>query len=271
MAPVKNRAGWKMAMLLSAAFVVCTHQSFAAALTAGRFSLANISDTNLPFLVVIAVCALAFGLFISYRDRERIKKIEELAGSLGYTFRREPTAADKDLPIGCYLAETGRDPVVSNVLEVSRTEELHFVLFEYEYTVGYGRSRHTTHQTIARMRSPLLKLPWFLLFPETIFSKIAVVFGQPDVNFEDSPEFSDQYILRGGDEAALRSIFSPALRQALTPLEHLTIEGADDVLFIFRTDRRIKPEELVSRIEEDKKILALFFEAQQQSPKKTCV
>jgi hypothetical protein len=35
-------------------------------------------------------------------------------------------------------------------------------------------------------------------------------------------------------------------------------------LFIFRTDRRIKPEDLVARIEEDKKILALFFEAQQQ-------
>jgi hypothetical protein len=72
-------------------------------------------------------------------------------------------------------------------------------------------------------------------------------------------------LFRGGDEAALRAIFGPALRKALEPLEHLTIEGADDVLFIFRTDRRIKPEDLVARIEEDKKILALFFEAQQRA------
>ena len=113
------------------------------------------------------------------------------------------------------------------------------------------------------MRSPLLKMPVFLLFPETIFSKMAVMMGRTDINFHESPEFSDNYILRGGDEPALRAIFSPALQTALVPLKHLTIEGADDVLFIFRTERRIKPEELVTRIEEDKRILALLFEAQQ--------
>ena len=97
----------------------------------------------------------------------------------------------------------------------------------------------------------------------TIFSKIKVLFGGVDVNFPDSPGFSDKYILRGQDEAALRAIFSPALRQALEPLHHLTIEGADDALFIFRAGRRIEPDELVARIEENKRILALFFEAQQ--------
>ena len=217
------------------------------------------------------IVALAVGgiltLISKYFEQGRTKKIEELARSRGFTFRPVPTAADNDLPIGCYLAETGRNPAVSNVLEVSRTDELHFVLFEYEYTVGYGRSRRTVHQTIARIQSPVLKLPSFLLFPETIFSKIAVVFGQTDVNFPDSPEFSDRYILRGLGEAALRAIFSPALRNALAPLDHLTIEGADDVLFIFRMGRRAKPEDLVARIEEDKKILALFFEAQQANAK----
>lgn len=217
------------------------------------------------------IVALAVGgiltMISKYFEQQRTKKIEELAGSRGFTFRHAPTAADSDLPIGCYLAETGRNPAVSNVLEVSRTDELHFVLFEFEYTVGYGKSQHTTHQTIARMQSPVLKLPSFILFPETIFSKIAVVFGQTDVNFEDSPDFSDRYILRGMGEEALRAIFSPALRKALEPLDHLTIEGADDVLFIFRTDRRVKPDDLVARIEEDKKILALFFEAQQANGK----
>jgi carbonic anhydrase len=271
MVPMRNHHGFKIAALLSAALTFCAQPSLAALDFAETLFLAKSSDPVWPWMVLVFVVGGSLSLIFNYFERERTKRIEELAQSLGFPFRHTPTAADSDLPIGCYLAETGRDPAVSNVLEVSRADELDFVLFEYEYTVGYGRSRHTTHQTIARMRSPLLKLPPFLLFPETIFSKIAVVFGQTDVNFEDSPEFSDQYILRGGDEAALRAIFSPALRQALTPLNHLTIEGADDVLFIFRTDRRIKPEDLVSHIEEDKKILALFFEAQQQTAKKTCV
>jgi hypothetical protein len=264
-AAVRNRNGLKIAALFGAAFGCLAQPSFAAPVTEVRLFLAKSSDSFWPWMILVLVIGGILSLISSYFERERTKKIEELARSLGCAFRHAPTAADSDLPIGCYLAETGRNPAVSNVLEVSRTDELDFVLFEYEYTVGYGKSQHTTHQTIARMRAPLLKLPPFLLFPETIFSKIAVVFGQTDVNFEDSPDFSDRYILRGHNEAALRAIFSPALRQALTPLDHLTIEGADDVLFIFRTDRRIKPDDLVSRIEEEKKILALFFEAQQQS------
>jgi hypothetical protein len=264
-AAVRDYHGSKIWTLFGAAFMCGAQPSLAAPLVAERLFLAKSSDSFWPWIIIALVVAGILSLISSYFEQERTKKIEELAHSLGCAFRHTPTAADNDLPAGCYLAETGRNPAVSNVLEVSRTDELHFVLFEYEYTVGYGKSQRTTHQTIARMRAPLLKLPLFLLFPETIFSKIGVMFGKTDVNFLDSPDFSDQYILRGHNDAALRAIFSPALRQALTPLDHLTIEGADDVLFIFRTDRRIKPEDLVARIEEEKKILALFFEAQQQS------
>jgi hypothetical protein len=265
MAAVRNHEGLKIATLFGAAFVFCAHASLAGPIAAERLFLARSSDSFWPWMILILGGGGILTLISKHFENERTKKIEELALSNGFTFRHAPTAADSELPIGCYLAETGRNPAVLNVLEVSRTDELHFILFEYEYTVGYGKSQHTTHQTIGRLRSPLLKLPSFLLFPETIFSKIAVVFGQTDVNFEDSPDFSGRYILRGGDEAALRRIFSPALRQALTPLEHLTIEGADDVLFIFRTDRRVKPDDLLARIEQDKKILEVFFEAQQQS------
>ena len=263
MAPVRNHPGLKIAALLSAAFAFCAKVSLAAPAAAGPFLLAKSFDSFWPWMIIALVVGGILTLISRYFEQERTKRIEELARSRGFTFRHAPTATDNDLPVGCYLAETGRDPVVSNVLEVARTEELDFVLFEYEYTVGYGKSQHTTHQTIGRLRAPLLKLPSFLLFPETLFSKIGVMFGRTDVNFPDSPDFSDQYILRGQDEPALRAIFSLALQNALTPLDHLTIEGADDLLFIFRTDRRVKPEDLLARIEEDKKILALFFAAQQ--------
>lgn len=257
----------RIATLIVAAFGFCAQQSLAAPLPRDRFVLGTY---NINWRILFFGLLFGGGIYaiVTYLERERLRKIEEQARSLGWTFRRQSTSADNDLPIGCYLAETGRDPAVSNVLEIARTDDLNFVLFDYKYTVGYGKSEHSPHQTIARIKSPLLKLPSFLLFPETIFSKIAVVFGQTDVNFADSPGFSDQYILRGQDEAALQAIFSPALRNALEPLEHLTIEGADDVLFIFRAERRVKGEELVARIEEDKKILALFVEAQQTNERR---
>jgi hypothetical protein len=263
MAAVRTRHSFRIAAILGAAFAFCAQTSAAAPVSAERFFLAKSSDSFWPWMIVALAVGGILTLISKHFEQLRTKKIEELARSNGFTFRPTPTATDSELPVGCYLAETGRNPAVSNVLEVSRTDELNFVLFEYEYTVGYGKSQRTTHQTIGRLRAPLLKLPSFLLFPETLFSKIGVMFGRTDVNFPDASDFSDQYILRGQDEPALRAIFSPALRQALAPLDHLTVEGADDVLFIFRTDRRVKPEDLLARIEEDKKILALLFEAQQ--------
>ena len=149
MAAVRNHHGLKIAALLSAAFVFCAQPSFAAPVIAERLFLAKSSDSFWPWMIIALVVGGILTLISNYFEQERTKKIEELARSNGFTFRHTPTAADNDLPIGCYLAETGRDPAVSNVLEVSRTDELNFVLFEYEYTVGYGKSQHTTHQTIA--------------------------------------------------------------------------------------------------------------------------
>lgn len=249
--------------VVGAISMLYAHQSVAAPVNAGRLFLAEDSEHNWLVLGAVMVVLIGSGLFGIYASRMRANKIEALARSLGYTFRGRATAADGELAIGCYLGDTGSKPAVSNVLEVARTPELKFILFDYAYTKDDTETTTTIHQTIARIQAPLLKLPSFFLFPETIFSKAKVLFGGADINFPDSPRFSDQFILRGQDEAAVRAIFSPALRQALEPLYDLTMEGADDVLFIFRAGRRIEPDELVVRIEENKRILALFVEAQQ--------
>ena len=69
--------------------------------------------------------------------------------------------------------------------------------------------------------------------------------------------------MRGGDECALRAIFTPELRQFIERLDNLTIEGADDVLFVYRWMRQIKPENLAAAIEENKQLFALFLAGQQ--------
>ena len=215
----------------------------------------------LTMVVLVGVTAGIFGL-VFYFDRRRSQKIAAMAQSLGLTFRRKPTEADKALPAGSYLANEGHGRVVSNVLEATRSDELDFTLFDYQYTVGYGKTSATYQQTVTRMQSALFRLPKFILYPETIFAKMGKVFGKSDINFPDSPDFSDKFILRGDDETSTRALFTPALRQALEAHGGLTIEAAGDLLFIFRPGRRFKPDELPAKMEQDKRIAALFFEAQ---------
>ena len=238
------------------------------ALAARRSSRGSNLDTSSCVVMVILVLCLGGAILggIVFLERRRSGKIEAIARTLGLTFRRKPTDADNLLPVGCHVAEIGHGRVVSNVLEAARTAELNLTLFDYQYTIGHGKSSNTVYQTITRMQSDLFRLPAFLLFPEGFLAKMGKMFGRADINFPESPEFSRKYILRGDDEAAIRAIFTPAVRQALEGQDRVTIEGAGPLLFIFRKGRRLKPEELPARIEQDKRIAALFFEGQRSSP-----
>jgi hypothetical protein len=205
--------------------------------------------------------------FLFFLERRRSDKIQAVATRLGLTFRRKPTEADKALIVGCHIANAGHGHVTSNILEAAQTDELKLILFDHVYTVGYGKSSQQYKQTVTRMQSPVLNLPSFVLFPETFFSKIGKLFGGADINFPEAPVFSKKYILRGPDEAAIRSLFTPALLQFFELLPApLSIDAAGDTLFAHRTSRRAKPEEIESFIAEAKQILAQFFQAQNSRP-----
>ena len=215
------------------------------------------------FFLALVVVGMIVAVSVAL-DKIRSGKIEALARSLGLTYRLKPTEADEALPIGCHLANLGHRKVVSNILEATTTPELAFTIFDYSYTIGSGRSSTTYSQTISRMQSSLLQLPSFILFPETFFSKLGDRWAtQKDINFADTPVFSETFILRGEDEAAIRALFTLTLRKALEKFTYLSIEGMGDHVFLFRNNRRLKPEQFSPTIEENKRILALFFEAQQ--------
>lgn len=240
-------------------------------LAADELAVATDSGNYSWWLIGAVALVLFVGGLIFNADRSRSDQIEAFARSRGIPFRRSPTKSDEGLPIGCSLEQKGTDHVIANVLEVMRTDELVLTMFDYEYTLAIETvldiiddrdSTQRYQQTVTRLQSRLLKLPYFNLLPETLFAKLGKVFGGADINFDEAPEFSDQYVLRGGDEPALRTIFTPALRQFLEPLRHLTIEGADDVLFLYRWQRPTKPESFAAAIEESKQLLALFVEGQ---------
>lgn len=214
------------------------------------------------FTALLVLCAVVAAVR-AYIERTRSKKIEELARGLGLTFRRTASEVDKTLPADSRLAERAFRSTVSNVLEAARTADLNLTVFDYAYEPRGRRGSNTkVKQTVTKMTSELLNLPKFILFPEGFFEKMEARFGMTDINFPDSPEFSRLYSLRGDDEPAIRELFNPILRRALEGQYGVTIEGGGQLLFIFRAGHRQRPEELSGKIEQDKAIVALFYEAQ---------
>ena len=195
---------------------------------------------------------------ITYIQRLRSNKIESVARSLALPFRRKPTDQDKALIVGCNLEGTSIQNV-SNVVEAARTEELNLTLFDYEYAY-VGGSSAKRYQTISRVQSSGLKLPSFMMFPKTMYSKIGG--GSSDISFPEAIEFNKKYILRAGDEAGIRAIFTSDLLHFIGQQEHLTIEGFGDLVFVYRAGRRPKPRDFAASIAEAKHILALLLEGQ---------
>jgi hypothetical protein len=263
---VKNRFPFKIAF--SVALVFISAGNVFARSASGHSTSSSLSGGAIVMLIVgILVLGAALVGFMAYLDRRRAQAIQAAAAKLGLTYRRKPTDADQALINGCHIANTGHGHITSNVLEAAETNELRMTLFDHIYTIGYGKSAQSYNQTVTRMQSPLLNLPSFVLFPETFFSKVGKLFGGADINFPEAPQFSKKYILRGSDEMAIRSVFTPAVLQFFERQERpLTVDSVGDTLFTHRAARRAKPEELASYITEGKQILALFFEAQRSRP-----
>jgi hypothetical protein len=261
---VKNRRPFKTLFALAFILISAAHL-FA---RTSRYSSSSSSSPALTCGIYIALAVFFAGLIalILYADKRRSNKIQAIATRLGYTFRRKPTDADNSLIAGCNIANAGHSRSTSNILEAAQSAELKITLFEYAYTIGYGKSSQRYNQTVTRMQSTVFHLPAFILYPETIFSKLGKLFGGADINFSEAPAFSKKYILRGPDEAAIRALFTPTVLQFFEQRKALTIDSAGDTLFLHRANRRIKPEELESHIAEAKNVLALFFEAQNSQP-----
>ena len=57
----------------------------------------------------------------------------------------------------------------------------------------------------------LPNFPKFFMMPETIIDRLTDLISSDDIDFDSHPKFSNQYILKGEDEGAIRHFFAPAL------------------------------------------------------------
>ena len=115
-------------------------------------------------------------------------------------------------------------------------------IFDYQYTTGGGNNSQTHRLTVVAMESDGLRVPSFQMWPEGFWSRVGSMFGMQDIDFDDSPEFSEAYVLKGEEEAAVRECFTPERRQFFAENQGHKLEAAEGVLVVF--DSRKKVDEL---------------------------
>lgn len=206
--------------------------------------------------VVLGVAGVVVALVLIGRRAERLRTeaLQQASVAMGFSFEAEGDVeqirALGDLP----LFGRGHGKRLKNVMS-GRAGAGDARVFDYQYTTGGGKDSHTWRQTVALYPGGGPGLPDFVLSPESVLHKLGQMLGYQDIDFESSPTFSSRYLLRGQDEAAIRSAFTVDTRGFLEQEPGWTVEVQGGTVATYRAGRRVKPEDLGAFIQETATVL----------------
>jgi hypothetical protein len=217
------------------------------------------SRKMIVWIILAGVAVLFIAVYGTtwYMGKKRAKALQALAPALSFTF----TASGDDMLIGelgeFHLFSQGYRRRISNVLQ-GKFNLVPVTVMDYKYTTGGGKSSHTWTQTVLVFDSDKLQLPRFLLRPENLFDKIESAFGYKDINFDTAPVFSEKYLLRGENEAAVRSAFNAGILQYYEQHPGLSTEADGKKLIFYRTSKVVPPDKIQAFLQEGYDAFELF-------------
>jgi len=78
------------------------------------------------------------------------------------------------------------------------------------------------------------------------------------LSFDRFPSFSSSYLLRGEDEPAVRELFSDNRVVFFENRRGLCVEGGDDWLIVYRSRRRVRPQQVSAFLDETFEVHGVF-------------
>jgi hypothetical protein len=212
--------------------------------------------------IIFGIILIILGWFgtVIYQDTTRANAFGLFARDFGLSFIRRVDQILLTRLEGFHLFSQGHSKTISNLIhgEINGTEVM---IFDYRYTVGGGKSPSTHSQTVICLRSDRLNLPAFSLRPENVLHRIGSVFGYQDIDFSESPAFSEKYLLRGPNEQAIRGVFN---RRVLSFFEDFYIntfctEADGNQLIYYRENDSITPDSIRSFLSRGFEVLNIFL------------
>ena len=180
-------------------------------------------------------------LLVHLSEKKRTEDLRSLASQLGLQFQLKDEQLLNKLK-AFELFNKGHSRKMKNVMR-AETEAARLSIFDYNYTTGGGKNSRTHRHTIVAMESDSLQLPNFSLRPEGFFDKIGATLGFQDIDFDEHPEFSRMFVLKGRDETMIRQFFDVELLDHFSHQKKARVE-AQPGLFIYLRGGRQKPEEV---------------------------
>jgi hypothetical protein len=192
------------------------------------------------------------------QERKRRAGYEEYSLTRGFRF--EPERVDGERPFQDFFEPFTQGRRRTWGYTISGTKNrAPFTAFEYKWVTGGGKnsSTHRIGGIVWEREAP--SLPQFALSPEGWFSRLGEIFGMQDIDFTESAEFSRAYRLKGPDEAGVRSLFTPEIRQFFAATPRQQVAGSGKYLLWWQSGRLPAAERLDEWLELGDQVRRRFF------------
>lgn len=195
---------------------------------------------------------------VNVAEKRRREAFCQISRELGFEYQDRLDGFPQPGMERLRLFHRGRGRRSRNIL-TGRYNGMSVTLFDYRYVTGSGKHRRTHNQSVAAFHLERIHLPLFALAPENIFHKLVSTMGFQDIDFDHSPTFSAKYLLRGEDKFAVRSLFDGNLLNFFENNLGWCVEGGDQWLIVYRTRRRVSPQEVTTFLEETALVRSAFI------------
>ena len=216
-----------------------------------------VSAVITALLTVTGVFAALFSTIFAWKsrqDKQRLAEINRLGKELDLAvLPKDSLGLDRQLQqFELFSRERSswhRNGSVSYVLR-GQVEDTEVYLFDYTYVVSTGKSAHRVSQTVFFANDKNWYLPDFHLKPETWWHKVLKTIGwKDDINFSESPDFSDKFWLTSNFEQLIREQFTPTLQNFLLERPPVHIEGRNYYLVAHKPGKVLQADEARSFFE----------------------
>jgi hypothetical protein len=200
------------------------------------------------FVVVALVAAAVVIYLFAGRQKKRTEALDLVAQRLRLSFSPDGDDVLMSALTSLHLFNRGHSKKLRNVM-TGAIRDRQVRIFDYSYTIGHGRDRHTRRQTVIGFQVSS-RLPAFSLQPERAWHKLEEWLGRTDINFDTHPDFSKKYLLRGSEEIAIRRLFGARALEFFEGHPGLSVEGDGNALIVYRARTLVRPDAMEPFIDE---------------------
>ena len=201
----------------------------------------------------------------NFKTRGRRDFLQNLSTKYGYRFSEDDDKRMIGYLKGFKLFSRGGRKKIKNIISLvdGNLNEKHY--FDYHYTVSTGNSAVTHRQSVFFLKSKHLFIPAHSMKPEHIGHRIQeLLFGLKDIDFEQYPEFSKNYLLKGEDENLIRTSYTDDLLHYFSENSGWSIEGANYYLILYFSSKLVHRNDYPLFIRECNRIADFFLDSSNQ-------